>query len=270
MKDGNTKSHFLNSTEKEKQKTNSNNFSNNESNSNSNLPIINERRILIHQPSDFLKNKYTFFGSVSHNLKLLDKENKKTFNSPKFNLKDVKKQIAKGNEIIESIIKEDISLLPNLLKNYSNDYSSNENSVEKTNENYFNSQNTNVTKSKITENTYRKDFNNIRTFNKTNETYKFNNMKMIKQKAEKLVNLNFLISSPKKIRANFINHKNNYYQFLGNQNMNMNMNFNSNQNFHFQNVFKRNLSNNGRNLQYFSIDALNRMNQNAINIGYRY
>ena len=49
---------------------------------------------------------------------MVDKNSRKTYHSPKFDLNEINKQIQKGNQIIGSIIKEEDSILPNLLKNY--------------------------------------------------------------------------------------------------------------------------------------------------------
>lgn len=251
----------------------------------SQLPIINnlnnDKRIYIHKPSDFLKNKYTFFGNFTNNRDILDKNSKKALHSPKFDLNDIKKQIQKGNEIIGSIIKEENSILPNLLKNYIINYSDKNPSLNlKTGENYNTTSNNQLTKNNISisenrnitnKNKYKND---LRTFTHTNRkeiySYKNNINNIMNQKHDRLINLNFLVSSPKKIRSNYNHNKNNYYQFLGSHSpnkdmlisdMNMNNNmgnvgnkFNNNKiNNHFQ---QRNIMNRGN---FHSMDASNRM-----------
>lgn len=83
------------------------------------LPCITDnKRIYIHKPSDFTKNKYTFLGNLSNNSDILNFDNRKFFNSPKFSMKDIKKQLQIENKIIGSILKDEISNLPSLLRSY--------------------------------------------------------------------------------------------------------------------------------------------------------
>lgn len=248
----------------------------------SNLPLINspsnnniiDKRIYIHQPSDFLKNKYTFFGNLSNNKEILSKNSRKTYHSPKFDYNDINKQMKQGNQIIGSIIKEEKDLLPNLLKNYIMNFTD-KNSTVKNPDEYISHTNHNNTKS-------RKKFkNDFRTFSSLNNkdiySYK-NNLKRINQKSERLVSLNFLVSSPKKMRSNYENNKNNYYQFLGSPTPDRNINISNNYNFNPNDINyqqqQRNFINNLNNINvnrgpYNPIESPNNNRITNINL-YRY
>ena len=87
---------------------------------NLNFPCITDnKKIFIHKPSDFTKNKYTYLGSLANNSELLSLESRKTLHSPRFSMKDIKQQINRENKIIGSILKDEVNSLPRLLKNYS-------------------------------------------------------------------------------------------------------------------------------------------------------
>lgn len=101
---------------------NSNNLSNQAANTTSkksvNFPSISEnKKIFIHKPSDFTKNKYTYLGSLANNSEILSLENKRTYHSPRFSMNDIKQQIRRENKIIGSILKDEVDSLPRLLKN---------------------------------------------------------------------------------------------------------------------------------------------------------
>jgi len=84
-----------------------------------NIPCITDyKKIYIHKPSDFLKNKYTLLGSLANNSELLSVENKRSYHSPRFSMQDINQQINRENQIIGSIIKDETDSLPSLLKNY--------------------------------------------------------------------------------------------------------------------------------------------------------
>jgi len=221
------------SNEKEKQNENNNNESQ--------LPAISEKRIYIHKPSDFLKNKYTFFGNLANNKDLLSMDSRRTYHSHKFNMKDFKKQMKQGDQIIESIIKDDTKVLPNLLRNYENNH---------LNKDTFNSSIMNLNNTKNTSSNNYRINNSSKTFNNSNiNLYNYNNgLKMINQKSEKLVNLNFVVSSPKKkINLN----KNNLYQLNG-----CNRKKNPLQSNYNQKNYKSN---------YYSMDASPRMSNPNLN-----
>ena len=250
------------------------NDSKNEENINTTqLPIINnDRRLIIHKPSDFLKNKYTFFGNT------LNKD-AKNYNSPKFCLKDINKQLQKGHQIVGSIIKEEKDILPNLLTNYIETYTNQQNitklNYNTTSNTQVTSNNINITES-INMNNNKRYKNNIRTFVDTNtnrnDIYSYqNNTKIINPKTERLVNLKFLVSSPKKVRSNYNNNKNNYYQFLGSQNkQNLRINNNLDNDYDYNpyininnNLQQRNYLNRGN---YNSIDHSNKINNGNMNM----
>lgn len=190
----------------EKEKANDN------ANYDSHLPSISEKRIFIHKPSDFIKNKYTYFGNVSNNRDLLSMDSRKTYYSHKFNMKDFKKQMKQGNLILESIIKDETKIIPNLLKSYEINLNNNRD-ITKNYERVNESLHINSTKN-LSNNLYKGNNNNAKTYN--NNMFHYNeNLNMINQKSERLVNLNFLISSPKKIKNN-ISSKNHYHHIYPN------------------------------------------------------
>lgn len=208
------------------------------------LPLI-DKRIYIHQPSDFLKNKYTLFGNLAHSKDILNKNSRKNYHSPKFDYNDINVQMQKGNKIIGSIIKEENNILPNLLKNYSVNFSDKNSTIKNTeysnkyqgyntttinNLNFkknesiktkkkFRSDDTsarNISNMKGNMNNSRNNLSNIN--NNKSDFYNYkNNIRMINHKSERLVNLNFLVSSPKKVKANsnYNLNRNNYYQYIG-------------------------------------------------------
>lgn len=191
------------------------------------LPILNEnKKIFIHKPSDFLKNKYTFLGNLSNNNELLSLENKKTYHSPKFSMRDINIQIYRGNKVIDSILKEEIDQLPSLLKNYLQNKSN-----PRTDHLFILNQEKNI---KIENNSFTKnkeDKNYIIQQNK-NRNYLLNNPNLnnhknlnedlISTKREKLVKLNFFISSPKKKSPNkhYFKHNNISQNYGINENVN--------------------------------------------------
>ena len=228
-----------------------------DNNNSESLPTISERRIFIHKPSDFIKNKYTFLGNLSNNKELLSMDSRKTYHSHKFNMKDFKKQMRQGNEILGSIIRDDTNNLPNLIKNHKINLNNRDLAAKNTYNNSMYSNNTRNTK-----NNYRANNNrNAKTFNNSNDLMSYNRyngnegLRMINQKSEKLVNLNFLVSSPKNQKNNHNADINkNFYQLHGSVgNKNLRQTGYGNQKFH-------------TNRNYYSMDASPRMsNPNLYN-----
>ena len=157
------------------------NVKNNDNNNNTTLPTISANRILIHKPSDFLKNKYTFLGNLANNKDLLSMDSNKTYHTHKFNMKDFKKQMKQGNEIIGSIIR-DKNNLPNLIKSYQIDLNNREIKNDRYNNSMYLQNSNNNT------NDFRNNNNNrnAKTFNNSNDLMNYNRynegLKMINQK----------------------------------------------------------------------------------------
>lgn len=187
---------------------------------NTNLPCVTDnKKIYIHKPSDFIKNKYTFLGSLANNSEILSLKNKRNYHSPRFSMKDIKLQIIRENRIIGSILKDEVDSLPNLLKNCIPNLNKNKtenyfgtNSMEKFNiasPNSFNNFLINKFKNKINFNVSSND--NVdpnigsKFINSCKELRGFNpNIDQgASNKVNRLINLNFLIPSPKKKNANF-------------------------------------------------------------------
>lgn len=232
-----------------------NNNSTNQENNNQNLPSISEKRIFIHKPSDFLKNKYTFFGNLSNNRDLLSMDSRKTYHSHKFNMKDFKKQMKQGNQILGSIIRDETKILPNLLKSYEINLNNRENN--KNFERHNESMNLHSSKNINNINNMYRINNSSKTFNNSNaDIFSYNNnLKMINQKSERLVNLNFLVSSPKKIKNNYNYSNKNHYQIHGVGSNYGNKNSSSSRN---TNYYQKNYNGNRGN-NHYSIDASPRM-----------
>lgn len=203
----NNNSNILNNLNNSQSNMNNTNYSTNILNNN--LPCITDnKKIYIHKPSDFLKNKYTFFGNVSNNSEILSLNSRKTFHSPRFSMKDIKLQIKKENAIIGSILKDEVDSLPNLLKNYLPTANKNKNfslSNEK-----FKSENpkgfNNIMLNKFQNNINSINDNLHSNYNRfsDNKVIRFNsNAEQLATKTNGIINLNFLISSPKRKNYNF-------------------------------------------------------------------
>jgi hypothetical protein len=192
MYDSNIKEKIKSSNEKEKDINNINT-------KNQNQISIREKKIFIHKPSDFLKNKYPFFGNLSNNKDFLRMDSRKTYQSHKFNMKDFKQQMKKSNRIIESIIKDGTKVLPNLLKNYH--YQNNQND----NYNIKSMNISNMNKFLYYDSKYNNS-SNVFTKSKYDTMNNKNGLNNINQKSDRLVNLKFFVNSPK--RKNIIDRNN--------------------------------------------------------------
>lgn len=224
----------LNNNSKKEPSTNSN------KNRDLSLPLINEnKRIYIHKPSDFIKNKYTFLGNLANNSELLSREDKKTYHSPKFSMQDIKRKMSIENLIIGSILKDEVDSLPSLLRNLipgfnknkskgkNVDANSNKNELHEKENEFYNNNN----KKTINDNSNIFYLNNnnkfLRSNNINNVNYAGNrndirayglNAEQIAQRANRLVNLNFRVSSGRKRQEPFdknIHGKYNYKEFFG-------------------------------------------------------
>jgi len=210
---------IINKESNENNKINKNNshLNNNTSISNSkhlNLPAINgNKRIYIHKPTDFIKNKYTFLGNLANNSELLSFENKKTYHYPKFSMQDIKRKIIIENQIIVSIIKDEVNSLPILLRNLIpslNKIKENQNGNLKKNknaneyENYFFGNNVNYNNYQSNNNSNSRNSSLKRSQNENSNRNDIKayglNAGQIAKRADRLVNLNFLISNAKKRR----------------------------------------------------------------------
>lgn len=231
--------------ENESNEDNRNNNPNNNNTINNNkkeisLPLINEnKRIYIHKPSDFIKNKYTFLGNLANNSELLSIEKKKTYHSPKFSMEDIKNKINIENQIIGSIMKDEVHSLPILLRNLipsankslvnkklkKNEIEFENNLLKYNHKNYENNNNYHSINSYNNRNNG--FLNRLKNLNYDNsnkidlKAYRINS-EQIAQRADRLVNLNFMVSSGRKKRDyNAINlhNKNYYYNISGEQNI---------------------------------------------------
>jgi len=251
MHDSINKSDKIEIKEKDKEILNQNFHSEYDNNNNANnnephLPLIREKRIFIHKPSDFTKNKYTFLGNLSNNKDLLNKDATRSFYNHKFNMKDFKEKMKHGNKVLKSIINDEGKILPNLLK----DSKINKLSIENFDAiNYNNSKN----------NSYRNNVyeNNTKIFNKSNNyTINYNNksniMNINQKSPEKLIYLNFSISSP--IRKTYYN-KNNYNYNKLNESFVRIKNSNLKQNNFIQKNYRS---------SYYSMDGISRFNDTNI------
>lgn len=203
MYDKNTTLKPLNEKEKDLNNINITNIANNNTHQNHlnlNQALSKENRIYIHKPSDFLKNKYPFFGNLSNKKDLLSMDSRKTYHSHKFNMKDFKQQMKKSNQIIKSIIESETKILPNLLKNYPGQ--NNINTIGNYYEAYVVNPNNNST-------IYNKSNYDTGILNYNNGLNSIN----LNKKNEKLVNLKFSVGSPR--RNNIIP----LHGILGNKNI---------------------------------------------------
>jgi len=185
-----------------------------------NLPCITDnKKIYIHKPSDFFKHKYTYLGKFSNNNEILSPDNIKKYQSPKFCMEDIKEQAYKEKRIITSILKDEVKSLPSLLKNCIPEINKNKKNNVGFGDNYINFQ------LYEKENPIGMHSYVLRKYKSKGQTMRHSNNKELKDnntsedqtpnKNSRLVNLNFLITSPKK-RYESLNDGNNrmsYYQF---------------------------------------------------------
>jgi len=188
-----------------------NNLNNQKNSSELLLPNINEnKRIFIHKPSDFVKNKYTILGNLANNSEISYKGSRKCYHSPKFSMKDINQQKYRENKIIDSILKDEIHSLPSLLKSYIPGYNNlkdnnninNENSKHLANESESANSLNNIMLKKYHRNSSHKEKKNNNSF-----------AEQIAQRSENLVNLNFLVSSVKRRKPNYISNMKNYINY---------------------------------------------------------
>jgi hypothetical protein len=202
---------------------------------NQNLPCITDnKKICIHKPSDFTKNKYTFLSSLANNSEILSLDNKKTYLSPRFSMKDIKTQIKREKTIIGSILKDEVDSLPSLLKNYISAINKNKklNNIRRgklinENLNGFN----NIMLNNINNINNINNHNNINLKKVSDKQLKgfYSDAEQVAPRANGLINLNFLISSPKRKNNNFARNEANIKKISDNQitNIKINNHFNT-------------------------------------------
>lgn len=185
-----------------------------------NLPCITDNKtIYIHKPSDFFKHKYTYLGKFSNNNEILSPNNIKKYQSPKFCMEDIKEQEYKEKRIITSILKDEVKSLPSLLKNCIPEINKAKKNSVGFSDDYINFQ-INEKENPTEMHPYV-----LRKYKSKGQTMRNSNYKEDKDnnthedqtpnKNSRLVNLNFLITSPKK-KYESMNDRNNrisYYQF---------------------------------------------------------